>query len=76
MVQTKGDVIIDQIQVGDIHREEEYGTVIMVEVVSQPKLEDGFWYWDSKDLATGTIIPYGQAVDCPLYLALNLFNHK
>ena len=46
MTHTKGNVIVEQIKVGDIHYEYEYGIGIKCEVLTKPKLnEDGDWVW-------------------------------
>ena len=56
---TKGDVIVEEIRVGDTHYEIEHMLGLEVEVVTLPKRsESGAWYWDSKHKATGRIIHY------------------
>ncbi len=59
MTTTRGNVIIENIKVGDIHYEYEYGVGIKSEVVSLPvKDESGLWEWESKNVKTGKIIKY------------------
>ena len=60
MLITKGNVVVEEIQIGDIHYEFEYGVGIKSEVVSKPiRDEKGYWSWESKSLATGKVINYG-----------------
>jgi len=57
---TKGNVIVENIKVGDIHYEFEYGTGIKCEVISSPvRDEEGYWTWKSKSTSNGRIIDYG-----------------
>jgi len=59
MTRTKGNVIIENIKIGDIHYEFEYGTGIKCEVISLPQRdENGYWTWKSKNLNTDRIIDY------------------
>lgn len=59
MTHTKGNVIVEQIKVGDIHYEYEYGIGIKCEVLTKPKLnEDGDWVWKSRNVTTGNEIDY------------------
>jgi len=56
---TKGNVIVENIKVGDIHYEYEYGVGIKCEVVTLPvRDEEGCWTWESKNLNTGKKIDY------------------
>ncbi len=49
---TKGNVIVEDIKIGDIHYEYSYGKEIVVEVISLPvaeeRKEDIYWTWASK----------------------------
>jgi hypothetical protein len=61
--QTRGNVIVENIKVGDIHYEYDLGLGIKCEVVTLPKLDDGLWTWQSKvieanGMAADTIIDY------------------
>jgi len=59
MTRTKGNVIIENIKIGDIHYEFEYGIGIKCEVISLPQRdENGYWTWKSKNLNTDRIIDY------------------
>ena len=56
---TKGNVIVEEIKVGDIHYEFEYGMGIKCVVLTKPKLnENGQWEWKSKNIKTEKIISY------------------
>lgn len=60
---TKGGIVLEDIKVGDIHYEFEYGMGIKCEVVTKPERtqrEDGdfSWEWESKNLNTGQPISY------------------
>ena len=58
--QTGGNVIVEKIKVGDIHYEYDLGLGLGIkcEVITLPKLEDGRWSWQSKNVNTGVIIDY------------------
>ena len=58
---TAGDIIVEDIKVGDIHHEFQYSFGIKCEVITKPKLTDTLWEWKSKNIKTGLIINY--AVD-------------
>lgn len=56
---TRGNIIIEEIKLGDIHYEFEYIFVIKSEVIKLPILnEQGNYIWKSKNLLTGNIIDY------------------
>ena len=60
MTYTKGNVIVENIKIGDIHYEYEMGLGIKCEVITQPERSDeGYWSWKSKNLNTGVEIDYG-----------------
>lgn len=76
MTYTKGNVIVEEIKIGDIHYEYEYGVGIKCEVVTLPvRDEDGLWLWKSKNLTTGDIIDYGVHEKYSHY-GPNLYNHE
>ena len=58
---TRGNVIVEDIKIGDIHYEYgRYGVGIKVEVITKPvRDEDGMWAWKSKNLNSGEEIEYG-----------------
>jgi hypothetical protein len=59
MLTTKGNVIVENIKIGDIHYEYEYGVGIKCEVITLPiRSEDGNWSWKSRNLISNKIIEY------------------
>lgn len=59
---TKGNVIVEDIKIGDVHYEFGYGIGIKVEVITLPvRDESGYWTWQSKNVKTGKVINYGVA---------------
>lgn len=57
---TKGDVIVEDIKIGDIHFEFEYGYYTQSEVISLPQRDEkGYWKWTAKNTLTGEVINYG-----------------
>ena len=59
MTRTKGNIIVENIKLGDIHYEFEYGFGIKCEVISLPERnEDGQWSWQSRNVNTNNIIDY------------------
>ena len=56
---TGGNVIVEEIKVGDIHYEYEWNVGIKCEVITLPKLnESGQYEWKSKNINSGKIIDY------------------
>jgi hypothetical protein len=56
---TKGNVIVEEIKIGDIHYEYDYGVGIKSEVITPPTLNESSQYeWKSKNLTTGQVIDY------------------
>jgi hypothetical protein len=56
---TKGNVIVEDIKIGDIHYEYDYGMGIKCEVITLPeKNENNQWEWKSKNVNTGADIDY------------------
>lgn len=55
---TRGNVIVENIKVGDIHYEYDLGLGIKCEVITLPKLKEGMWSWQSKNVNTEEIIDY------------------
>jgi len=84
MIRTKGDVVVDQIKIGDIHYEYEYGYLIKSEVVSLPqsveRKDDVYWTWKAKNVLTGKGITYGvsdkQAHYGPNIYTYPAYKHK
>ena len=56
---TRGNIIVEDIKIGDIHYEYEYNFCIKCEVVTLPVMnESGQYEWESKKLNTGVSIHY------------------
>jgi len=73
---TKGNVIIEDIKVGDIHYEFEYGYGVKCEVLTLPENKgDGYWVWKSKNLNTGKEITYVVCEGMSHY-APNLYDYE
>ena len=55
---TKGNVIVEEINVGDIHYEYDMGMGIKCKVVTKPEFSEmsGGWEWESENIKTGKII--------------------
>lgn len=56
---TRGNVIVENIKIGDIHYEFEYGMGIKCKVITLPTLNDeGCYNWKSENLKSGRVIDY------------------
>lgn len=56
---TKGNVIVEDIRIGDIHYEYEYGMGVKCEVITLPSLNEGNqWEWKSRNVNSGKEISY------------------
>jgi hypothetical protein len=76
MTHTKGNVIVENIKIGDVHYEFEYGMGIKCKVVTLPvRDENGYWHWQSENLNTGKIIDYGVTENLSHY-APNLYDYE
>lgn len=72
---TKGNVIVEDVKIGDIHYEYELGIGIKCEVITLPqKNEEGQWEWKSRNLTTGKEIDYLVDPKYPHYSA-NLYDY-
>jgi len=73
---TKGNVIVEDIKIGDIHYEFDYGVGIKCEVITLPVRDDnGYWTWQSKNLKTNNIINYGVKEGMSHYSS-NLYTYE
>ncbi len=73
---TKGNVIVEDIKIGDIHYEYEYGIGVKVEVLTLPERnEEGYWSWKSKNVNTGEEIKYGVHEEYSHYSS-NLYDYE
>ena len=74
---TKGNVIVEEIKVGDIHYEYEYGNGIKCEVITLPvRNSQNKWIWKSKNLTTGKEIDYMVSPDHPSHYSVNLYDYE
>jgi len=76
MTHTKGNVIVEEIEVGDIHYEYNLGLGIKTEVLTKPKLDEGGnWIWKSKNVNSDKEIDY---LVNPKYLhySANLYDYE
>jgi hypothetical protein len=56
---TKGNVIVEDIKVGDINYEFEYNIGMKLEVLTLPtRTDDGVWTWKSKNVNTDKEVDY------------------
>jgi hypothetical protein len=72
---TKGNIIVEEIKVGDIHYEFEYALGVKSEVITLPEMVDGMWEWKSKNVYNGEIIEYGVNPKYTHY-GPNLYDHE
>jgi hypothetical protein len=75
-VTTRGNIKVNDIKIGDIHYEFQYGYKVIVEVISLPERDiNGLWEWKSKVLETGEIVNYSTHEDYPQY-APKLYDYE
>jgi len=73
---TKGNVIVENIKVGDIHYEFEYNIGIKCEVITLPVRDNkGYWTWESRNLKNNTVIKYGVTEGLSHY-GPNLYDYE
>ena len=73
---TKGNVIVEEIKVGDIHYEYEYGLCVKSQVITMPvKNDDGVWEWESKKISSEEVIHYLVNPKYSHYSS-NLYDHE
>lgn len=73
---TKGNVIVEEIQIGDIHYEYDMGVGIKCKVESKPYMNDeGNWIWKSINVNTNKVIEYLVNPKCSHYSA-NLYDYE
>ena len=67
-VTTRGNVIVNEIKVGDIHYEYQYGYQTIVKVITAPEKDiNGLWKWQSMVIETEEIVDYATHEDYPQY---------
>lgn len=73
---TRGNVVVQDIKVGDVHYEYEMGLCIKSTVISQPvRDEEGYWTWQSKHDLSDRIIDYGVREGMSHYSS-KLYDHE
>ena len=76
MTRTKGNVIVENIKIGDIHYEYDLGVGIKSEVITKPKKnKEGNWIWKSKNVNSGEEINYLVNPKYPHY-SVNLYDYE
>lgn len=76
VVRTKGNINVNEIEVGDTQWECDYGRCIEVEVKTKPIRDDnGHWTWISIAKETGAEINYSVTEGYSAY-APKLYNYK
>lgn len=73
---TKGNIIVEDIKIGDIHYEFEMNMGTEVKVISLPVLTKNTWKWKSVKVSNDSkIIDYIVNINYPQY-APNLYDYK
>lgn len=73
---TKGNVIVEDIKVGDTHYEFEYNIGLECKVISAPvRSPEGQWTWQSQNVRTGKIIDY-LVTEGMSHYSSNLYDYK
>lgn len=73
---TKGNVIVEQIKIGDIHYEYDCGIGIKSKVITLPKRDDdGCWTWQNVNEKSGRVITYAVTEGMGHYSA-NLYDYE
>jgi len=68
MTHTRGNIIVENIKIGDIHYEFDYNWGVECEVISLPiRDNNGYWTWKSKNTKTNKTIDYGVSEDNSSY---------
>lgn len=61
-METKGNVVIEDIKIGDIHFEFQFGMCIKSKVIEAPVFNDGYWSWKNECCFSGKKIDYGVRI--------------
>lgn len=76
MTKTKGNIIVENIKIGDIHYEFNYNVGVKCKVITKPiRNRKGEWKWKSKNLNTGVIIDY-IVVEGMEHYSSNLYDYQ
>ena len=74
MTRTKGNVIVENIKIGDIHYEFGYGVGIKCEVITLPVKENGCWSWKSRNVNSRKEIDY-MVTEGMQHYSVNLYDY-
>lgn len=58
MTFTKGNIIVEEIEIGDLHYEFEYGHYVEARVLTKPEKDGPVWSWKAENTLTGAEIDY------------------
>lgn len=73
---TKGNIIVNDINVGDIHYEYDYGVCMKLKVITKPnRSNDGQWAWKSEIISSGKELNYLVKEGLEHYSA-NLYDYE
>lgn len=72
-IYTKGNIEVQNIKIGDVHYEFEYGAMIKSTVQTLPVEKDGYWTWESVT-DSGRKVEYGVREGMSHY-APNLYDY-
>lgn len=73
-----GNIIVEEIKIGDIHYEFQYGTYVKSKVITSPTInKEGNWEWQSECLMSGNKILYSVNPDSRFsHYGLKLYNYE
>lgn len=75
-VYTKGNVVVNDIQIGDIHYEYDYGVGIKLKVITKPiRSYEGDWTWTSVIISNNKEMKYFVKEGMEHYSA-NLYDYE
>lgn len=75
-VLTKGNVIVNKLQIDDIIYEFQWNFCIKSKVITLPQRDSqGYWTWKCETLSNGKIIDYGVSEEHPHY-APNIYDFE
>jgi len=74
---TKGNIIIEDIEIGDIHFEYYYNLCVKSKVISKPVYDEEheLWEWQNEKFSDGSIINYAVNPKYSHY-SPNLYNYE
>ncbi len=76
MTRTNGNIIVEEIKIGDIHYEFEHGFCVKSKVLTLPtKNQEGNWIWTSENVNSGKVMEYMVNPNYPHY-SVNLYDFE